>query len=511
MAQGAVFKLVLRDDRFDKYFTATDLLKSRIDAIRDLRANTATPNHQPTFSDIERSHLLYIRSSYRPYVNIASEYTRIKASGDGTSSIGPAGGTIQFTIPTYGQFTSDMAIHIKFKAIGTQSPIEGSPYFRYCALPGVRMFKNISLRSDQVIIDEYTPDDVIAHSKFFVRADQRTSWERCNGQQEAKEASFYSNEYTGTFIYRDGPQTPKTYHEGFDIYAPLQFWCCGDVSHALLNAATATSQRTVTCELAPISDIVQALSYTPNNINPFDVLADLPLTKLEFQVFLYVNNLFVNPEIYDIFASRVGFSLIRVHRRQINQIQHAKGSFLLDQLKFPAEYLMVGIRNRQLVNDFDRWWLMGTPAIRINTNSLTGDQIIPSPGGVVQLFRIARETSTLENVVDTIGVTAHGVEIFAPLPSLFYNAYMPFRYPESSMVVAPVDACAFLVNFCLYPGKFNPSGYYNLSAGREMYINYSLKDFYSSITGGEFEMVISMSALNFIIRNEDRLHLRYSL
>jgi hypothetical protein len=77
--------------------------------------------------------------------------------------------------------------------------------------------------------------------------------------------------------------------------------------------------------------------------------------------------------------------------------------------------------------------------------------------------------------------------------------------------VSPSDTSSFLVNFCLYPGKFNPSGYYNLSAGREMYINYSLKPAAADIEGGDAEMVISMSALNFLIRKGDKISLRYSL
>ena len=69
----------------------------------------------------------------------------------------------------------------------------------------------------------------------------------------------------------------------------------------------------------------------------------------------------------------------------------------------------------------------------------------------------------------------------------------------------------FLVTFCLYPGKFNPSGHYNLSAGRELYINYSLRPEFADIEPGRAEMVISMSALNFLIRKGDRINLRYAL
>ena len=540
MSQGAIFKLVLQDERFDKFITASDYLRERFEKIRAARKAAGETNPQPTFIDIERSHTLYIHAAYRPYVAVASEYARVKASGDGVASISGSGGTLQFTFPTYGHFTSDMAIHVRFKPIGELTATratKATPNLRYCALPGVRMFKKIELRSDQVLIDEYTPDDVIARSKFFVSADQRAGWERCHGQQELREASYVANGFTGSLMYRDGPQTPKLYHEGFDMIVPLQFWFCRDAAHALLNDLIPNSQRTITCELAPLKDIVQARApkSPPPDFNSTmgvvgdccdddcDDEVDLPFSRLGIEVDLYVNGLYVNPEIHDVFASRIGFSLIRVHRSQMNAVQNAHGSFLLNNLKYPSEFLMVGVRGRRLANDFDRWWLMGTPRDRtaFNTKLIVPGYvwhpnplsvpINPTPGYILSPTE-ACETTSLENSVDAIGVTAHGIDIYPLLPGIFYNAYMPNRYAENSMVVSPADSCAFLINFCLYPGKFSPSGYYNLSAGREIYINYTLRPAVANdLLKTPQEMVVSMSAINFLMRRGDKISLRYAL
>jgi hypothetical protein len=546
MSQGAIFKLVLQDERFDKFITASDYLRARFEKIRAARRAAGEPNPQPTFIDIERSHTLYIHAAYRPYVAVASEYARVKASGDGVASISASGGTLQFTFPTYGHFTSDMAIHVRFKPIGVPTATAATaatPYLRYCALPGVRMFKKIELRSDQVLIDEYTPDDVIARSKFFVNADQRTGWERCHGQQELREAIYEANGFTGSLMYRDGPQTPKLYHEGFDMIVPLQFWFCRDAAHALLNDLIPNSQRTITCELAPLKDIIKArvpaepvVTNPPNPLpgtavgdcccgDDYDDEVDLPFSRLGIEVDLYVNGLYVNPEIHDIFASRVGFSLIRVHRSQVNHVQNAHDSFLLNNLKYPSEYLMVGVRARRLAADFDRWWLMGTPRDRTAPKTkliVPGYVWHPNPLGVAATATPtpayvlspteACETTTLDIGIDTIGVTAHGIDIYPQLPSIFYNAYMPNRYAENSMVISPTDSSAFLVNFCLYPGKFSPSGYYNLSAGREIYIKYALKPAVAdNLLKVPQEMVISMSAINFLMRRGDKISLRYAL
>ena len=145
MSQGAIFKLVLRDERYDKFFTASDYLHKRITTIQAKRCAAGEENIQPTFADLEKTHNLYVHTSYKPYVSIASEYTRVKSDG-----ITFAGGTCHFTFPIYGHFTSDMALHIKFKPIGAAAamaagalPSAGTPLLRYCAYPGLRILKRV--------------------------------------------------------------------------------------------------------------------------------------------------------------------------------------------------------------------------------------------------------------------------------------------------------------------------------------------------------------------------------
>jgi hypothetical protein len=280
----------------------------------------------------------------------------------------------------------------------------------------------------------------------------------------------------------------------------------------MLNDMLMTSNRTITCELAPIHEIIKAVlpsASDPAVLNP----VALPFSRLGIEANLYVNGLYVNPEIHEIFARKIGFSLIRVHRSQKNQIRNGSGSFLLDQLKYPAEYLMVGVRSRAIVNDFDRWWLMGIPKVRNNYNRLMIPTLLwketPAPPSSHLVWREAVEATTLESMIDTIGITTHGVEIFPSISGAFYNAYMPIRYKENELIISPKDTSSFLINFCLHPGQFNPSGHYNLSAGREMYINYSLKPTYAETPLAE--MVITMSAINFLVRRGDSIELRYSV
>jgi hypothetical protein len=57
-----------------------------------------------------------------------------------------------------------------------------------------------------------------------------------------------------------------------------------------------------------------------------------------------LNNIFVNPEVHEIFIKRIGFTLIRVHRQQTFSASNASDEILLQQLKWPVETLFVGMK-----------------------------------------------------------------------------------------------------------------------------------------------------------------------
>lgn len=514
MAQGGVFSLALADERFDRFFTASAHLRDRLAGLRSGREAAGLSPAAPPPAAVEKTHLLYVAASYRPYAAVASEYTKVRPSGDGASALGPGGGGCQFVLPGLGSFTSDLVVHVRVREVGSAgaaAPTAATPLLRYCALPGARIFSRVALGAGGVVVDEYGPDDVVAEGKFFVGADRRAGWERCLGQQELREAAALGNGYTVAQFYRDGPQTPKLFQPAFEMLIPLGFWFCRGPAHALFNDGTPASQRTVTCDFAPLSDLLSA--WLPDPADPGRLVpAALPVGRLAVDVSLYANGLYVNPEIHDLFAARTGFSLVRVHRRQAAALPGPSGSVLLDRLKFPAEFLLAGVRARALARDPDRWWLMGAAPARPPSAALLAPVALwNGAAGLAQLaLRPCAEVSALEAAADRLGFSAHGIDLFPDLPSAFYNAYLPGRFPRGGALASPADPHALLVAFCLFPGADAPSGYFNLSAGRELYARYSLAagDAYVS---GSAELVVLMSALNFLLRRGDRLALKYSV
>lgn len=530
MATGGVFTLITRDERFDRYFQATRALSRRLAAAARARAAAGEPCAAPTFADVERTHVLFVNSQYRPFVSVGSEYTRVKATG--ATALGPAGSSLDFAFPAHGHFVSDMAFHVRVRPLGSaaaaaagDAPTAAAPLYRYCALPGARLFRSVAFSSGGVDVDSYTPDDVAARAKFFLGADHRGGWERAVGQQEAREATFLGNGFTGTLAYRDGPQTPKLYQEGLDLFVPCEFDFCRGPDRALLNELLPASQRRVRAELAPLDDFLRA--FVPGAEPGTLVQVPLPFASLAVEVDLYINHLYLNPDVHALFAARVGFSLVRVHRRQTTALVGAEGRVLLDGLRFPVEYMAMGVRPRAQAADFDRWHLMGAPRARASPQALLVPAVLwnVAQGAAQLVVRRAAEASTLESVLGAVRLVAKGTELFPLLPQAFFGAYLPLRYrdggagaggapgPAGGLVVSPADVGAFLVSFCLQPGGAGASGYHNLSAGRELYLEYALTPEIASALppGSTYELVVSASALNFLVRHGDHVFLKYSV
>jgi hypothetical protein len=524
MSRGAIFTLVTQDDITDKFFTAMDLLMSRIADFREVGL-------EPTVRDIEKSHILYTKSKYVPYVAVTSDYVMAQASG-----LLDFGSTIEFTIPNYGHFTSDMVLYLRFNAIGDKTAYENNieptttvPLYRYCAYPGIRILENVEYRSDGILIDSYGSDDVLSFRNFFVNYNHKPGWDRCFGQDEIQQASYNSKSFTGFLNYSNGHQTPKLYQEAFEMFIPLQFWFCEDVSQAVMNSPTTSGQRKIIIKLANIDKILQSLIYSvedgiPPNITQIGT-TKIPLvlnknTSLITNASLFVNNLYTYPEIFDIISQESNFNLIRVHKRQNTTLNHKTNDVLLSALHYPGEYLSIGIRNKNNTNDFDRWHLMGSDYLTTDTNHIK-TMHIPAivwnmDIGIRQLVtREAIQNTTLNNIVQSLRVHIGDINIYPTMPAFFFNDYMPIRYHKNSAVCSPYDNNMFLITFCLYPGTYNPSGHFNMSINRDMYIEYVMNEYGDLLNdptnGISYEMVICMSALNFLIRDGDSIRLRYSI
>jgi hypothetical protein len=360
MSTGGIFTIITNDGKQDRMLMATALLEKRLKAIREQRAGTADPN--PTLVDIEKTHLLFVNAHFKPFAAIGYEYNKVQA----TSGNPNFGGRLQYNIPQFGDFFSDMALHVIINSAKATSSLNQAnttgvaPAVRYCDYPGERLMQRVQMEVNGNLLDEYVSDTYNAYRQFSVQPNKLPAWKRCMGQEEAVEA--YGND--GAFntvsdwrsapVLHNGPQTPKTEQPKLELFVPLMFWFNKDPRLAIPSVSIPQGQRFINVDLATADQMLVAV----NRGNPKIAATAVGGLSTDAKVvdgsssgavtiasaYLYINNIFVNPDVHDIFIARIGFSLIRVHKRHTASLTTDTNRVQLTQLKWPIESLFVGFR-----------------------------------------------------------------------------------------------------------------------------------------------------------------------
>jgi hypothetical protein len=376
----------------------------------------------------------------------------------------------------------------------------------------------------------------------------------------------------------NGPQTPKPEQPALDIWNKLRFWFNDDVRLSIASVSIPFGQRFISIDLENASELIHEVpnlflretsvlvsaynygvgssagksnivhttttnvKYTPiPRYTPGDVSLEIDVMEL------FINNIFVNPEVHDIFIKRIGFSLIRVYREMTIRSNVDSGDEkLLSQIKWPVEYMMVGLRPSWNINssNANKWrdWHRLTRQLDVTVNNtmavvdaeLRGNEIInnatasgtgaglsvtyiglpktttvPSPG----TFNSLTTDPVMKDqywvpvpTCDTMSLTSHGIPIFDAFDDVFFNAYMPYHYGGTALST-PEDSGALFLNFCLFPRAYQPSAHLNISRARETYLKWTTS-YISSTTAAD--CIAVAVAINFLLLTDGSAVLRYS-
>ena len=110
--------------------------------------------------------------------------------------------------------------------------------------------------------------------------------------------------------------------------------------------------------------------------------------------------------------------------------------------------------------------------------------------------------------ITTLQLQAHSVDLFSVFPANFFNSYIPYQFGGSD-VTAPTDPGLYMYSFALHPGKYQPSGPFNTSRARELYLNYT-STFIGSDATRTATFFVQAKAINFLLISEGSCSLRYS-
>ncbi len=367
MATGGVFKLITNDGKQDRLIMATEVLQNRLKAIAAARAASgAYADPTPTLNDIEKTHILFMNAHFKPFAAIGYEYNKITPQAGNVA----LGETVTFSIPQFGDFFGDMALHAKLRqptlVVDAGTAESDQPLMRWCPYPGERLCKKVSFDVNANPLDGYSSHATVFNRLFQVAPNKKIGWDRLMGQDEplngyveqpnwirsgVAAAAVTHRTAVAVDAGNQAPTGQKDISEAgdVDVIAPLLFWFNRDPRMMIASVAIPYGQRFLSITLANQNELVNVVPRGNGDwANPRGQLVapSNPIRKLE----LFCNNIFVNPEVHAIYIKRIGFTLIRVHREQTFSASNSSDSVLLQQMKWPIEYMQVGMKLEDYVS-----------------------------------------------------------------------------------------------------------------------------------------------------------------
>jgi hypothetical protein len=542
MATGGVFQLITNDGKQDRMLMATQMLRNRLEAIKAKRkADPSISDDTPTLLDIERTHVLFTNAHFKPFVALGYEYNKVNA-GSGTVQLGS---DVQFSIPQFGDFFNDMVLYVKLDApvfTNTETVAANYPTVRWCDYPGERLIQKVAFEVNGNPLDQYTADATTMHTKFLVQPNKQLGWDRCMGQQVPLKGTLQSDatgapdDHQVAVNILNGAQTPKPQADALTLLIPLLFWCNCDPRLSVPSVAIPYGQRFINITLATASQMVGYQLRGAGQAGNVQ-LAQPNVSQLS----LYINNIFVNPEIHKIFIKRIGFTLIRVHRQQNITTSLNDNEILLQNLKWPIECMFVGLRPQLQKTDLYAWrqFTQVTPttfslptlvtsgstfaststlsgSIATSDGTTTSGHTWPVTGTVTTTVaptwvQASATANVATKTIDRITISAHGIYLYNDMPAEFFHQYATYTY-GGMHIKTPEDEGCLMIPFCLYPGTYQPSGHVNVSRAREFYIRYISSVIGTVVSGVATagELVIVASAINFLLISDGSAVLRYS-
>ncbi|KAG2811492.1 hypothetical protein PC116_g18213 [Phytophthora cactorum] len=506
--------------RIDALLLANQLLRNNISQVKAARAANQEVDTNPSLADLERTHVLFVNAHCKPYVAIAFQY--FKQSANNVT----LGSEVAILIAQYGEFFADMVANVVIRSPttsltrGTKSltPSDVTLY-RHCDYPGERIFDEVRFEVNSNPIDSYHRETCVIHRQLHVPTDKMVAWNRYMGQEEPStgvapvpDASSMTTPVTARVKHQvyDGYQTWKPSHRYLVLWVQLLFWFSTNISLAFPSDSVPYGQRFITFRLTQMQNLYHQI------INPAAQADDakaLMLSTPQISTFnLYINNMFVLPEVHDIFIDRVAFTLIRVLRRQTQNLNKSSDSIHLVQLKWPIETLTFGFQPtiNRAVNPLRE--TLGSQATTVSphmedwhrfctvTNTWLTDGAVTGAGAMNIKYETAHITK--------LQLQAHSVDLFAGFPAQFFNSYIPYQFGGAG-ITAPTDTGLYFYSFTLHPTQYQPSGYFNASRARELYLDYT-SSFISSEGGRTAKFFVHAKAINFILVSEGSCSLRYS-
>jgi hypothetical protein len=325
--------------------------------------------------------------------------------------------------------------------------------------------------------------------------------DKCVGHSPLIEAKYFHIDSQVDEIrhIRAGFQTKKSYQPELDLWIPLIFWFTKDSESSLPILKTKTLQKYINLIPCSLAKLLKAYDPLDNEIPlPFN---ELGMISCE----MYLNNLFVDPRIAEIYMNDIGFNIIRQFKHTRLQLSKATDKKILKDFPHVIESMRMGFRPTVNENDFEDWYRF----TKVANNSITIPAVISNPPNPPLLVYRSMTYKTETLPVSIFSLKIDNAYLFEELPYELINTFTPHMAQiqgKNGKQMYPSDKGLSLVSFSRKIGERNPTGYLNAARIKEFFISWENADI---SLAQPVELYISATIINFLIVDGKNATIRF--
>lgn len=413
-------------------------------------ANNAT--FTPTIDQVSKTHLVFVNSTFKPFVHVTSEYMK---TCNRSGTIPTIGADVRFTFPKHGNFINDTVVYFKIKDFASTSP---QNKVRYAEFLGHRLAKKTTFLVNNIKMSEYTSDYYNVHWQFKVDPGKEAGYLRNIGQETPTLGYLIGNPLTDETreyrYYGNGPQTFKTVQPAVELWIPLLFWF-KDVHTSFPNFMLNYGAAEVNMQLATEAELISYANYT-------NATGKIYTSPKITECTMYSRHLFMHEEVMNLFEKTYSYQLVRVVNQHSVKLNARQSIVKLTHVRWPVESLYVAFQPLANQQHSQNWHLNSMiSVIYLQTPVTDGSTVLINNASV----------NICSPMVETLQLMNKDIILFPETSPSFYNSYIP--YAQEGAHRTPRDIGWYSFNFNLFPNKYQPSGHFNASVDRELSVAYT--------------------------------------
>lgn len=345
--------------------------------------------------------------------------------------------------------------------------------------------------------DEYMTDNFPENSYNSYLADKKP-------QNNRSEYGVVCSQKTE---YEYGPQIPKYQQPELSLWIPQKFWFNKDLSQSLPATALSGAQVMFNIQTCPPDELVTEVCglYVKQEIETATsktvtyrpwFTAGVMVYPTVKDNYLYINHLFLDYGMPEIWKKSAKEYLIRLHVSEKLTLQSEHGTVRPSKMKHLVEYIFLGAQpiwntnTTKNQNHCEDWCVYGRVFrghVGEKKKYFDGQRLVNEGMIIPTTYQIIKEP------LDCFSLLVNTIRVRDNTPHSFSSAYMPYITAD---FVAPRDPGLFMIKFCAYPFLWQPSGHFNFTRGREIVLEWKSRYITESTKS---YLYMSGCAMNFLI------------